>query len=124
MPVIKLSLTDDEVQRLQQIMEEEDNTSNMTIQDYIRFKVLGQTNPSIFTPEEAVRRALEKFSTDDGPFTLPDIYGDEWQLLNPRMTGVFGKRFFNYLKADSSSQIEYVGMVDRDRRASYKIKEV
>lgn len=124
MPIIKISLSDDEYTQVLKMLGADEMTSKMSIQDFIRYKILGKSNPDIFTPEEAVRRALEKYSSEDEPFTLPDIYGDEWQLLNPRMTGVFGKRFFNYLKADSSSQIEYVGMVDRDRRASYKIKEV
>lgn len=124
MPIIKISLSDDEYTQVLRMLGADEMTSKMSIQDFIRYKILGKSNPDIFTPEEAVRRALEKYSSEDEPFTLPDIYGDEWQLLNPRMTGVFGKRFFNYLKADSSSQIEYVGMVDRDRRASYKIKEV
>ena len=123
MPIIKISLSDDEYTQVLKMLGADEMTSKMSIQDFIRYKILGKSNPDIFTPEEAVRRALEKYSSEDEPFTLPDIYGDEWQLLNPRMTGVFGKRFFNYLKADSSSQIEYVGMVDRDRRASYKIKE-
>lgn len=124
MPIIKLSLSDDEYTQVLRMLGADEMTSKMSVQDFIRYKILGKSNPDIFTPEEAVRRALEKYGSEDEPFTLPDIYGDEWQLLNPRMTGVFGKRFFNYLKADSSSQIEYVGMVDRDRRASYKIKEV
>lgn len=124
MPIIKISLSNDEYTQVLKMLGADEMTSKMSIQDFIRYKILGKSNPDIFTPEEAVRRALEKYSSEDEPFTLPDIYGDEWQLLNPRMTGVFGKRFFNYLKADSSSQIEYVGMVDRDRRASYKIKEV
>lgn len=124
MPIIKLSLSDDEYTQVLRMLGADEMTSKMSVQDFIRYKILGKSNPDIFTPEEAVRRALEKYSSEDEPFTLPDIYGDEWQLLNPRMTGVFGKRFFNHLKADSSSQIEYVGMVDRDRRASYKIKEV
>lgn len=121
MPIIKLSLTEEELADLQNLRGAEETTENMSIQDFIRFKLLGKSNPSIFTPEEAVRRALEKFSKDDKPFTLPDIYGDEWSSLNPRMTGVFGKRFFNYLKTIDS--IEYDGMSQDGRRATYKVKE-
>ena len=121
MPIIKLSLTEEELADLQNLRGAEETTENMSIQDFIRFKLLRKSNPSIFTPEEAVRRALEKFSKDDKPFTLPDIYGDEWSSLNPRMTGVFGKRFFNYLKTIDS--IEYDGMSQDGRRATYKVKE-
>lgn len=121
MPVLKLSLSDDEIEKLQMIMESDAFTAQMTIQDFIRFKLLGQTNAPapIFTPEEAVRRAWEKF-TPEQVFTLPDIYGEEWALLNPRMTGVFGKRFFKHV--ESIDSVEFIGMVDRGRRASYRIK--
>lgn len=115
MPIVKLSLTDDEYFDLQNLADEE----KMSIQDLIRYKLLSKKNPSIFVPEEAVKRALEKFKKEDAPFTLPDIYGDEWSNLNPRMTGVFGKRFFNYLK--TIDLIEYVGMTPDRRRATYKI---
>lgn len=117
MPIVKISLTDSEYQNLLNLA----NGENMSIQDLIRFKLLSIKNPSIFTPEEAVRRALEKFCSEDIPFTLPDIYGDEWVNLNPRMTGVFGKKFFNHLKTIDS--IEYVGMTPDSRRATYKIAE-
>jgi len=115
MPIIKISLTDEEYQELENLATGE----KMSIQDFIRYKMLSQKNPSIFIPEEAVRRALEKFSKEDEPFALPDIYAELWCDLNPRMTGVFGKRFFNYVK--NISEIEYVGMTPDGRRATYKI---
>ena len=37
------------------------------------------------------------------------------------MTGVFGKRFFNYLK--TSDFVEYVGLTQDGRRATYRIKK-
>ena len=116
MPLIKLSLTDEEFEELQKLADVE----KMSIQDLIRYKLLLKKNPAIFVPEEAVARALEKFTTDDEPFTMPDIYGEAWSNLNPRMTGVFGKRFFNYLKTIDS--IEYAGMTPDGRRATYRIK--
>lgn len=115
MPVIKISFTDEEYQELERLADSE----KMSIQDFVRYKILDKKNPSIFTPEEAVSRALTKFSKDDNPFTLPDIYDEEWGRLNPRMTGVFGKRFFNHVK--TIEEIEYVGMSPDNRRATYKI---
>lgn len=117
MPVIKLSLTEDEFKDLSRLADGE----KMSIQDFIRYKLLDKKNPSIFTPEEAERRALEKFTSEDAAFTLPDVYGEEWSELNPRMTGVFGKRFFNYLK--TSNTIEFAGMTSDGRRATYRVKE-
>ena len=117
MPILKLSLTKEEEDRLSELAKEE----NMSAQDYIRFKLFGIKSPSKFTPEEAEKRALEKFTEDDEPFTLPDIYETEWEELNPRMTGVFGKRFFNYLK--TSDSVEFAGMTPDGRRATYRIKK-
>lgn len=57
MPVVKISLTDEEYQELEKLATDE----KMSIQDFIRYKMLSQKNPSIFVPEEAARRALEKF---------------------------------------------------------------
>lgn len=115
MPIIKLSLTENEYNELLKQAESE----KLTGQDYIRYKIFGKKSPSKFIPEEAERRALEKYSHDD-VFTLPDIYGDEWVELDPRMTGVFGKRFFNYLK--TSNSIEFAGMTPDKRRATYRLK--
>jgi hypothetical protein len=117
MPVIKLSLTKEEEQKLLELAGAE----NLSPQDYLRKVVFGTERAAKFTPEEAEKRALEKFTTEDAPFTLPDIYGSEWEELNPRMTGVFGKRFFNYLK--TSDTIEYVGMTSDKRRATYRIRK-
>jgi len=115
MPVVKISLTEEEYQELESLASRE----KMSIQDFIRYKMLSKKTPSIFTPEEAVDRARKKFKRNDDPFTLPDIYGDDWVKLNPRMTGVFGKRFFNHVK--TIKEIEYVGMSSDNRRATYKI---
>lgn len=117
MPIIKMSLAENEYTELLELASAE----GMTIQDYIRHKLLATKSGTIFTPEEAERRAVEKFSENDPPFTLPDVYGDEWSELDPHMTGVFGKRFFNYLK--KSENIEYAGMTTNKRRATYRIKK-
>lgn len=117
MPVIKISLTEEEFSELEALAAKE----KMSIQDLFRYKTLANAkkNPAMFTPEEAVKRALEKFSAEDPPFTLPDIYGEAWLDLNPRMTGVFGKRFFNYTAAIDA--IQFVGMTPNNRRAVYRI---
>ena len=115
MPIIKISLTEDEHKELEKIAKDE----KMSIQDLIRYRLLSKKKPLIFNPEEATKRALLKYSIDDGPFTLPDIYGEDWSKLEPRMTGIFGKRFFNYIK--NIEEIEYSGMSSDSRRATYKI---
>lgn len=116
MPIVKISFTDEEFRELLKQADGE----KMSVQDFIRYKLLSKKNPSIFTPEEAEKRALKKYTSDDKPFTLPDIYGEEWKKLDPRMTGVFGKRFNNYLK--TSDLIAFAGMTADRRRATYRIK--
>ena len=115
MPVIKISLTEEEFRELEALAAKE----NMSVQDLFRYKLLAKKSPPIFVPEEAAKRALKKFSENDPPFTLPDIYGDAWFDLPPRMTGVFGKRFFNYVA--TVDFIQYAGMTPNHRRASYRI---
>ncbi len=116
MPVIKISLTENEYEKIDALAGSE----KMTIQDYIRYKIFSKKSPSIFVPEEAENRALSKFSKGD-VFSLPDIYGDDWIKLSPRMTGVFGRRFFKYLE-EKDGQIKFIGMAPDQRRATYTIK--
>ena len=116
MPIIKLSLMESEHAIITELAKNE----NLSIQDYIRYKMFGEKRSSKFTPEEAERRALEKYALNDDPFTLPDIYENEWKELEARMSGVFGKRFFNYLKKKSNA-VAFAGMSVDGRRATYKI---
>lgn len=114
MPVIKISLTEEEFRQLEELAAQQ----GMSIQDLFRFKLLNKKNPSIFTPEEAMRRALEKFSSK-GPgyrFTLPDIYGSDWSKLPSRMTGTFGKQVRN------SDVFQFEGKTAGDRQAIYSLK--
>lgn len=114
MPVIKISLTEEEYQELKKLADDK----KLSIQSYIRSQFFAVNIPPIFTQEEAVKRALAKFKKDE-QFTVPDVYGDEWHKLTPRMTGVFGRRFFNYVK--TIKEIEYVGPTPDGRRSVYKI---
>ena len=115
MPVIKISLTEEELRELQALADKE----KMSIQDLFRYKLLAKKSSPMFTPEEAAKRAREKFTEDDPSFTLPDIYGNDWFNLDPRMTGVFGKRFFKYV--EELDFIRFDGMTSGNRRATYKI---
>ncbi len=114
MAVIKISIPDDVLDKIRVLAEKE----YMSVQDYFRYKTCGII-PDKFDVEEAYEKALAKYKTGD-VFTLPDIYGDEWSKLAPRMTGIFGKRFFNYV--ETKDEIEFVGMSDDRRRATYRIK--
>ena len=48
MPLIKLSLTKEENDKLIELAKNE----NISSQDYIRYRIFGIKNPSKFTPEE------------------------------------------------------------------------
>ena len=52
MPIIKISLSDDEYTQVLKMLGADEMTSKMSIQDFIRYKILGKSNPDIVTPEE------------------------------------------------------------------------
>lgn len=113
MAVYKFSLNEQYSKKLEKLAEED----GITVQDYIRKKLFDIEN--IFTPKEAVERALKKYKKGE-TFTIPKLYGDEWEL--PRgVAGVFGRRFFNYVKDECQGIIEFDKMVDHDRHAQYKV---
>ncbi|EJT6613107.1 DUF1413 domain-containing protein [Clostridium perfringens] len=114
MPIIKLSLSDESFKKLQEMAQDK----KMSIQDYIRDRLFIET--SIFTPAEAVDRALNKYSNGDC-FTLPELYGVDW-TIERGVAGVFGKRFFNYIESGGSDKIEFVGMTNYGRHAQYRMK--
>ena len=114
MPIIKLSLSDEYYKKLQEMAQNE----KMSIQDYIRDRLFTET--SIFTPVEAVKRALNKYNSG-GCFTLPELYGKDW-TIERGVAGVFGKRFFNYIENGGSDKIEFAGMTNYGRHAQYRMK--
>jgi len=112
MPFIKLTLSEEELSTLQAISKEK----NMGVQDYIRLVLFNKK--SIFTPEEAERRAM-KLPKDYGPFSLPDLYtSEEWGMISTGEAGVFGRRFYKYV--DNIDSIDFLGMANR--RARYIVK--
>ena len=66
MPNIKLALTIEEMK----LLEKEAEKEHLSVQDFIRYKLFSTRCSQIFTPEEAERRALEKFQ-EEVLFSLP-----------------------------------------------------
>ena len=64
MPVVKFSLSDEYYEKL----EEMAMNDGVSIQDYVRNRLFNLK--TIFTPAEAVERALKKYKKGD-TFTLP-----------------------------------------------------
>lgn len=116
MPTIKISFPESDYNEVCQLAELE----NLSVQNYIRFKLLGKKPPQAFTVEEATKRAIQQYAIHE-EFTLPDIYGDQWAELEPRMTGMFGKKF--YENVENVREIEFIGMTANGRRANYRIVE-
>lgn len=113
MTVYKFSLNDEFSKKLEEMAKKD----GVSVQDCIRNRLFNLT--TIYTPVEAVKRAMEKYSKGDC-FTLPDLYGDDWNIQRGA-AGVFGKQFFNYVLDEYPSKIQYVGMVNYGRHAQYKI---
>ena len=111
MPVVKLTLSEEYYNMLKEM------AGNDSLQDYIRSVLFAET--TIFTPEEAIRRAMKKFDINE-EFSLPDVYEEEW-TIERGPAGAFGKRFYNYLIDNDDTGIKFVGMDKYNRRAIYKI---
>lgn len=114
MPELKkviLTLSEEQYQTAKEGADQQ----GVSVQDYIRQKAFGE-KPDIFTPAEAVRRAmrLEK----EACFTLVSLYGLEWDLQRGA-SGVFGRQFFQYVQKNFSDKIQFIGKLD-GRNAHYK----
>ena len=113
MPIVKLTLSEEYYEKLVDMASDE----KKSVQDFIRDKIFEEK--TIFTPEEAAKRAFAKFDKET-IFTLPDIYGEEW-TLERGPAGVFGKAFYNYTQ-DYDCGIKFVDMGPGGRRARYSFK--
>lgn len=112
MAVYKFTLNDEYSQKLEKMAKED----GVSVQDCIRNRIFNLT--TIYTPVEAVKRAIKKYKKDEC-FTLPELYGDDWTIQRG-VAGAFGKQFFNYIKHECPEKIQYVGMTDYGRHAQYK----
>lgn len=101
----------------------DDNYNNLvaraganSLQDYIRSVLFpGQIT---ITPLDAVQRALQKYQKGE-LFSVPEIYGDEWNLPNG-MAGQFGRKFFNLVSQEYQTQIKFTGNYNSKRHAVYE----
>lgn len=111
MPTVRFALSDEYYERLLEMAKHD----GVSLQDYIRNRLFNFT--TIYSPAEAVRRALEGYKKDE-TFTLPDLYPNEWDLQRGP-AGAFGKQFFAYVEKECPDKIKFNGMVDWGRRAQY-----
>lgn len=113
MAVFKFSLDDEHSRKLEAMARKE----GVSVQDFIRKKLFDLK--TIFTPAEAVERALKKYKKGE-LFTLPNLYGDEWTLQRGT-AGYFGKQFYTYVIDECQGIIEFDGMINNGRHAQYRI---
>lgn len=111
MSTFRFNLNDEYSKRLEQMAEE----AQMNVQDFIRYKLFEEA--SIFTVEEAVRR-IQTGNFEDKEFTLPDVYGEEWNLERGP-SGVFGKKFYDHITAHPELGIRHVPGRQINRRTVY-----
>ena len=117
MPIIKVNVSDIQAKKLVSKAQNE----KLSVSEYVRKQLFPEEeSQNIFTPAEAVRRALLR--TTDEPFTLPDLYTDaEWELLSRGVAGQLGKKFFKHVESCTTKKIEYVGT--NGRPALYRLRK-
>lgn len=108
---IKFSISDENYEALVTAAGEN------SLQDYIR-SILFPNQISI-SPAEAIQRALRQFKKGE-TFSVPNIYGEEWNLPNG-VAGQFGRKFFNLVNTEYSTQIRFTGNFNNKKHAVYEI---
>ena len=94
----------------------------LSVDAYIK-KKLFNTDPGIFTPKEAIRRAKEKFEVGD-TFEVRDLYSDqEWEKLDRGERIAFGRNFYSFTSTIEREKnvrlVEETG--SNGRRARYEL---
>lgn len=107
---VKFSLDDAHYQQLEEMAKEQ----GLSIQDLIRHKLFDVT--TVFTPQEALTRALAKYQKGDH-FTIPELYGEDW-TLERGAAGIFGRQFYNFV-LEHPDKVRFVNK--NGRHAQYEI---
>ena len=110
---IKFSVSDDNYR----IIEDEAGKRNLSIQDYIRWRLFPEQVP--FTPQDAAEKALKDRKKGE-TFTLPKLYGEDWTLPNG-VAGQFGKKFFALVEKEYKGRIQFTKEFDERKNAVYII---
>ncbi len=113
MPTYRFDLNQEYSDRL----ETEAAEMRMTVQEYIRYKLFGET--TIFSIDELVKR-IKGGDFLNKEFTVPDAYSDEeWSKIDRGNAGVLGKNFYNHTKEHPELGIRFVEGKTIKRRAVY-----
>lgn len=112
MPTVRFSLNEEHYAQLQNAAQ----NANMSIQDYIRFKIFD--TKTIFSVDEAVKR-IQAGNFEDRNFTLPDVYGDDWTMTKTDGAGSLGKAFNKHILEHPELGIRHIPDQLIDRRHVY-----
>lgn len=117
--VVRFSLDQKSYERL----KEDAKKANRSLQDYIRATLLPETQ-NILSVEGAIKRIqanAELFENTE--FTLPQVFGEEWDLTRETGAGMLGKHFGEYIDANPQLGITLVPDKLIQRRAVYTYKK-
>ena len=110
---VKFTISDENYELLKQRAGAE----SLSIQDYIRNTLFpGQIS---ITPLGAIKKALETYSPGE-IFSVPQIYGDSWNLPNG-VAGQFGRKFFALVEKDYNDKIHPTGNLNSAKHTLYEI---
>ena len=93
----------------------------LSVDAYIK-KVLFNTDPGIFTPKTAIKRAMEKYEVGD-TFDLRELYSnEEWAELDRGQSIAFGRNFFSFTSKIEPGKVKLVDNSGKNgRRARYEL---
>ncbi|MFW5669050.1 MAG: DUF1413 domain-containing protein [Acetivibrio ethanolgignens] len=102
-------------------LEEAAAEKRMSIQEYIRYKLFGET--TIFSVDEVIKR-IQAGDFDGKEFTVPDVFTEEeWSQIDRGNAGVLGKNFYTHITENPDLGIRFVAGKTIRRRAVYSYKK-
>lgn len=117
MPTFRFDLNDEYSKKLESAAADK----RMSIQEYIRYKLFGET--TIFSVDEVIKR-IQAGDFEGKEFTVPDVFTeDEWSQIDRGNAGVLGKNFYIHITANPELGISFVKNKTIKRRAVYTYKK-
>lgn len=114
--ILKITLSDENYAGLIKRAKEAD----MNLNDFILQTLCPETETKIgITPQFAVALVLSTRSRGDR-FTLPELFGDQWNNIPKGYSGVFGRQFYKLITEEHSDEIRFTESYNKKRQAIYE----